>query len=64
MAYVFNKQKLYEDFKNDPLYTKEKLDTYEWIDECDGQTVEPFNRKNGWIGYYVVSLDWCDLVEE
>ncbi len=62
-AYVFNKQKLYDDFKGDPLYTKEKLDTYEWIDECDGQVVRPFNERNGRIGFYVVSLDWCDIVE-
>ena len=44
-AYVFNKQKMYEDFKGDPLYTKEKLDSYKWIDECDGQFVRPFNEK-------------------
>ena len=61
--YVFNKQKMYEYFKDDPLYTKEKLDSYKWIDECDGQIVRPFNEKNGRIGFYLVSLSWCDLVE-
>ena len=64
MTYVFNKEKLYKDFKDDSLYTKEKLDSYEWIDECNGQIVEPFNSKNGRIGIYIVSLSWCDLVEE
>lgn len=63
MAYVFNKEKLYKDFESDPLYTKEKLDTYEWIDECDGEFVRPIDDKNGRIGFYVVSLDWCDIVE-
>ena len=62
-AYVFNKEKLYKDFKGDPLYTKEKLDSYEWIDECNGQFVRPFNEKDGRIGFYVVSLDWCDIVD-
>ena len=62
-AYIFNKQKMYEDFKDDPLYTKEKLDSYKWIDECDGQIVRPFNEKDGRIGFYIVSLSWCDLVE-
>ena len=61
--YVFNKQKMYEDFKDDSLYTKEKLDSYKWIDECDGQIVRPFNEKDGRIGFYIVSLSWCDLVE-
>lgn len=63
MAYVFNKEKLYKDFEGDPLYTKEKLDTYGWIDECDGEFVRPIGDKNGHIGSYVVSLDWCDIVE-
>ena len=62
-AYVFNKQKMYEDFKDDPLYTKEELDSYTWIDECDGQIVRPFNEKDGRIGLFIVSLSWCDLVE-
>lgn len=62
-AYVFNKEKLYRDFEGDPLYTKEKLDSYEWIDLCDGQFVRPFNEKNGRIGIYVVSLSWCDIVD-
>ena len=62
-AYVFNKQKMYEEFKGDPLYTKEKLDSYKWIDECDGQFVRPFNEKDGRIGFYIVSLSWCDIVE-
>ena len=61
--YVFNKQKMYEYFKDDPIYTKEKLDSYKWIDECDGQIVRPFNEKDGRIGFYVVSLDWCDVVD-
>ena len=61
--YVFNKQKMYEDFKDVPLYTKEKLDSYKWIDECDGQIVRPFNEKDGRIGFFIVSLSWCDLVE-
>ena len=62
-AYIFNKEKMYEDFKDDPLYTKEKLDSYKWIDECDGHFVRPFNEKDGRIGFYVVSLRWCDIVE-
>ena len=62
-AYVFNKEKLYKDFKGDPLYTKEELDSYEWINECNGQFVRPFNEKDGRIGFYVVSLDWCDIVD-
>ena len=61
--YIFNKQKMYEDFKDDPLYTKEELDSYKWIDECDGQIVRPFNEKDGRIGFFIVSLSWCDLVE-
>ena len=61
--YVFNKQKMYEYFKDDPIYTKEKLDSYKWIDECDGQIVRPFNEKDGRIGLYLVSLDWCDVVD-
>lgn len=63
MAYVFNKEKLYKAFEGDPVYTKEKLDTYGWIDECDGEFVRPIGDKNGRIGFYVVSLDWCDIVE-
>ena len=62
-AYIFNKEKLYRDFKDDPLYTKEKLDSYKWIDECNGQFVRPFNEKDGRIGFYVVSLSWCDIVD-
>ena len=62
-AYVFNKEKMYADFKDDPLYTKEKLDSYKWIDECDGHIVRPFNEKDGRIGFYIVSLRWCDIVE-
>ena len=62
-AYIFNKEKMYEAFKDDPLYTKEKLDSYTWINECDGQFVRPFNEKDGRIGFYIVSLSWCDLVE-
>ena len=62
-GYVFNKEKLYRDFEGDPLYTKEKLDSYEWIDECNGQFVRPFNEKDGRIGFYLVSLDWCDIVD-
>ena len=62
-GYVFNEQKLYEAFKDDPLYTREKLESYKWINECDGQIVRPFNEKDGRIGLYLVSLSWCDLVE-
>lgn len=62
-AYIFNKEKLYKDFKDDLLYTKEKLDSYKWIDECNGQFVRPFNEKDGRIGFYVVSLSWCDIVD-
>ena len=62
-AYIFNKEKMYEAFKDDPLYTKEKLDSYKWIDDCDGQIVRPFNQKDGRIGFYIVSLSWCDIVE-
>ena len=62
-AYVFNKQKMYEDFKDDLKYTKEELDSYTWIDECDGHIVRPFNEKDGRIGFFIVSLSWCDIVE-
>ena len=62
-AYVFNKEKMYADFKDDPKYTKEELDSYTWINECDGQIVRPFNEKDGRIGFFIVSLSWCDLVD-
>ena len=62
-VYIFNKQKLYEAFKDDPLYTREKLESYKWINECDGQFVRPFNEKDGRIVFYIVIVSLCDLVE-